>query len=95
MDPQSQLPRLAARRQKLQKQLADLLNRTASEGVAERQQRVSEEARVLAGMVWSRLTHSCPLPVQLSSLRLELSKLDQAASHLQQLIEETPSAREL
>lgn len=70
VDPQSQLPRLAARRQKLQKQLADLLNRTASEGVAERQQR-------------------------LSSLRLELSKLDQAASHLQQLIEETPSARKL
>lgn len=70
LDPQSQLPRLAARRQKLQKQLADLLNRTASEGVAERQQR-------------------------LSSLRLELSKLDQAASHLQQLIEGTPSAREL
>ncbi|XP_041490648.1 valine--tRNA ligase, mitochondrial [Microtus oregoni] len=70
VDPQSQLPRLAARRQKLQKQLAALLNRTASEGVTERQQR-------------------------LSSLRLELSKLDQAASHLQQLIEETPSAREL
>ncbi|XP_052600116.1 valine--tRNA ligase, mitochondrial [Peromyscus californicus insignis] len=68
VDPQSQLPRLAARRQKLQKQLDDLLNRTASEGLAERQQR-------------------------LSSLRLELSKLDQAASHLQQLREEAPSAR--
>ncbi|XP_059137489.1 valine--tRNA ligase, mitochondrial [Peromyscus eremicus] len=68
VDPQSQLPRLAARRQKLQKQLDDLLNRTASEGLAETQQR-------------------------LSSLRLELSKLDQAASHLQQLREEAPSAR--
>lgn len=41
VDPQSQLPRLAARRQKLQKQLDDLLNRTASEGLAERQQRLS------------------------------------------------------
>lgn len=40
MDPQSQLPRLTARRQKLQKQLDDLLNRTMSEGLAERQQRV-------------------------------------------------------
>ncbi|XP_036032235.1 valine--tRNA ligase, mitochondrial isoform X2 [Onychomys torridus] len=70
VDPQSQLPRLAARRQKLQKQLDDLLNRTASEGLAERQQR-------------------------LSSLRLELSKLDQAASHLQQLREEAPGARGL
>lgn len=70
VDPQSQLPRLAARRQKLQKQLADLLNRTVSEGPAERQQRIS-------------------------SLQLELSKLDQAASHLQQLMEEAPGAREL
>ncbi|XP_076414290.1 valine--tRNA ligase, mitochondrial isoform X2 [Peromyscus maniculatus bairdii] len=41
VDPQSQLPRLAARRQKLQRQLDDLLNRTASEGLAERQQRLS------------------------------------------------------
>ncbi|XP_029387417.1 valine--tRNA ligase, mitochondrial isoform X2 [Mus pahari] len=70
VDPQSQLPRLAARRQKLQKQLDDLLKRTVSEGLAERQQRIS-------------------------SLHLELSKLDQAASHLQQLMDEAPSAREL
>lgn len=70
VDPQSQLPRLAARRQKLQKQLDDLLNRTVSDGPAERQQRIS-------------------------SLQLELSKLDQAASHLQQLMEEAPDAREL
>lgn len=41
VDPQSQLPRLAARRQKLQRQLDDLLNRTASEGLAERQQKLS------------------------------------------------------
>lgn len=70
VDPQSQLPRLTARRQKLQKQLDDLLNRTMSEGLAERQQRIS-------------------------SLHLELSKLDQAASYLQQLMDEAPSAREL
>lgn len=93
MDPQSQLPRLAAQRQKLQKQLADLLNRTASEGVAERQQRVSEES--WRGWCGAGSPILVPLPAQLSSLRLELSKLDQAASHLQQLIEETPSAREL
>ncbi|XP_076772914.1 valine--tRNA ligase, mitochondrial isoform X2 [Arvicanthis niloticus] len=70
VDPQSQLPRLAARRQKLQKQLDDLLNRTMSEGLSERQQKIS-------------------------SLHLELSKLDQAASHLQRLMEEAPCAREL
>lgn len=40
VDPQSQLPRLAARRQKLQKQLDELLNRTVPEGRAERQQKV-------------------------------------------------------
>ncbi|XP_055453013.1 valine--tRNA ligase, mitochondrial [Psammomys obesus] len=66
VDPQSQLPRLAARRQKLQRQLDDL-SRTTPEGVAERQQR-------------------------LSSLRLELSKLDQAASYLQRLSDEAPRA---
>lgn len=71
------------------------MNRTASEGVAERQQRVSEEAQALVGMVQSRSPILILLLIQLSSLRLELSKLDQAASHLQQLIEETPSAREL
>ncbi|XP_051009554.1 valine--tRNA ligase, mitochondrial [Acomys russatus] len=70
VDPQSQLPRLAARRQKLQKQLDDLLARATSEGAAERQQRVS-------------------------SLHLELSRLDQAALHLQQLIDKAPSAGEL
>lgn len=37
MDPQTHLPRLAARRQKLQKQLDSLLARTPSEGEAESQ----------------------------------------------------------
>ncbi|XP_020030454.2 valine--tRNA ligase, mitochondrial isoform X1 [Castor canadensis] len=72
VDPQTQLPRLAARRLKLQKQLDGLMAQTVSEGEAEtqRQQR-------------------------LSSLQLELSKLDQAASHLRQLMDEAPSPREL
>lgn len=70
VDPQTQLPLLAARRHKLQKQLDGLMARSPSEGEAEtqRQQR-------------------------LSSLRLELSKLDQAASHLRQLMNESPSPR--
>lgn len=43
VDPQTHLPRLAARRHKLQKQLDGLIARTPSEGEAEtqRQQRVS------------------------------------------------------
>nr|XP_045012072.1 valine--tRNA ligase, mitochondrial isoform X2 [Jaculus jaculus] len=69
VDPQSQLPRLTAQRQKLQKQLDSLLAKATSEGEAERQQR-------------------------LSSLRLELSRLNQAASHLQQLIDKAPITRE-
>lgn len=71
VDPQAQLPLLAARRHKLQKQLDGLMARTPSEGEAEtqRQQR-------------------------LSSLRLELSKLDQAASHLRQLVDESPGSGE-
>jgi valyl-tRNA synthetase len=42
VDPQTQLPRLAARRLKLQKQLDGLMAQTVSEGEAEtqRQQRV-------------------------------------------------------
>lgn len=53
VDPQSQLPRLAARRQKLQKQLDDLLNRTVSDGPAERQQRVRlRTPEFLAGRGW-------------------------------------------
>ncbi|XP_012590055.1 PREDICTED: valine--tRNA ligase, mitochondrial [Condylura cristata] len=66
VDPQTQLPLLAARRHKLQKQLDGLIARTPSEGEAEtqRQQR-------------------------LSSLQLELSRLDQAASHLRQLMTAT------
>uniref|UniRef100_A0A8C6WB87 Valine--tRNA ligase, mitochondrial n=1 Tax=Nannospalax galili TaxID=1026970 RepID=A0A8C6WB87_NANGA len=70
VDPQSQLPRLAARRQKLQKQFDSLLARPSSEGVVARQQK-------------------------LASLRLELSKLDQAACHLQQLLDGAPGVREL
>ncbi|XP_033622253.1 valine--tRNA ligase, mitochondrial isoform X1 [Fukomys damarensis] len=71
VDPQAQLPLLAARRHKLQKQLDGLMARTPSEGEAEtqRQQR-------------------------LSSLRLELSKLDQAASHLRQLVDGSPCSPE-
>ncbi|XP_012928335.2 valine--tRNA ligase, mitochondrial isoform X2 [Heterocephalus glaber] len=71
VDPQAQLPLLAARRQKLQKQLDGLAAQTPSEGEAEtqRQQR-------------------------LSSLQLELSKLDQAASHLRQLMDDAPSPGE-
>lgn len=97
MDPQSQLPRLAARRQKLQKQLDDLLNRTASEGLAERQQRVRlRKPEFLGGQGWGgQLTILILFHVQMSSLRQELSKLDQAASHLQQLREEAASARGL
>lgn len=53
VDPQSQLPRLAARRQKLQKQLDDLLNRTMSEGLSERQQKVRlRTPEFLAGCGW-------------------------------------------
>lgn len=53
VDPHSQLPRLAARRQKLQKQLDDLLTRTVSEGLAERQQRVRlRMPEFLAGCGW-------------------------------------------
>ncbi|EHH52893.1 hypothetical protein EGM_13426 [Macaca fascicularis] len=68
VDPQIQLPLLAARRSKLQKQLDGLMARTPSEGEAgtQRQQR-------------------------LSSLQLELSKLDKAASHLRQLMDEPPA----
>ncbi|XP_044794262.2 valine--tRNA ligase, mitochondrial isoform X2 [Bubalus bubalis] len=68
VDPQTHLPRLAARRHKLQKQLDGLLAQPPSEGQAEtqRQQR-------------------------LSSLQLELSKLDKAASHLRQLVDASPS----
>ncbi|XP_037375238.1 valine--tRNA ligase, mitochondrial [Talpa occidentalis] len=71
VDPQTQLPLLAARRHKLQKQLDGLIARTPSEGEAEtqRQQR-------------------------LSSLQLELSRLDQAASHLRQLMAASPCPRE-
>nr|XP_027778841.1 valine--tRNA ligase, mitochondrial isoform X2 [Marmota flaviventris] len=70
VDPQTQLPLLAARRHKLQKQFDGLMARTPSEGEAETQRQR-----------------------RLSSLRLELSKLDQAASHLQQLMNESPSPR--
>uniref|UniRef100_Q5ST30-2 Isoform 2 of Valine--tRNA ligase, mitochondrial n=1 Tax=Homo sapiens TaxID=9606 RepID=Q5ST30-2 len=68
VDPQIQLPLLAARRYKLQKQLDSLTARTPSEGEAgtQRQQK-------------------------LSSLQLELSKLDKAASHLRQLMDEPPA----
>lgn len=64
VDPQSQLPRLAARRQKLQRQLDDLLNRTASEGLAERQQKVRlRKPEFLGGQGWGgQLTHSHPFP---------------------------------
>lgn len=68
VDPQSQLPRLAARRQKLQKQLDDLLNRTVSEGPAERQQRVRlRTPEFLAGRGWGVgsqfiLFHLSPCP---------------------------------
>uniref|UniRef100_A0A8D1XNI4 Valine--tRNA ligase, mitochondrial n=1 Tax=Sus scrofa TaxID=9823 RepID=A0A8D1XNI4_PIG len=72
VDPQTHLPRLAARRQKLQKQLDGLLARTPSEGEAESQ---SQQ--------------------RLSSLQLELSKLDKAASHLRQLMDASPSPGEL
>uniref|UniRef100_A0A8D1S9E0 Valine--tRNA ligase, mitochondrial n=1 Tax=Sus scrofa TaxID=9823 RepID=A0A8D1S9E0_PIG len=72
VDPQTHLPRLAARRQKLQKQLDSLLARTPSEGEAESQ---SQQ--------------------RLSSLQLELSKLDKAASHLRQLMDASPSPGEL
>ncbi|XP_004598845.2 valine--tRNA ligase, mitochondrial [Ochotona princeps] len=69
VEPETHLPRLAARRQKLQKQLDSLKGRSPADGVAEtqRQQR-------------------------LSALQLELSKLDQAASHLQQLMAKSPSS---
>lgn len=64
VDPQSQLPRLAARRQKLQKQLDGLSNRTSSEEAAERQQRVRlGKPEFLAGHGsegW--LTHPHPSP---------------------------------
>lgn len=97
VDPQSQLPRLAARRQKIQKQLDDLLNRSVSEGLAERQQRVRLRTPEFLAGVGGEAAHpfSSFLPVQISSLHLELSKLDQAASHLQQLMAEAPRAREL
>lgn len=96
MDPQSQLPRLAARRQKLQKQLDDLMNRTVSEGRAERQQKVRlRTPEFPAGHGWGDQLALSLLLVQISSLHLELSKLDQAASYLQQLMDEAPSAREL
>ncbi|XP_069880297.1 valine--tRNA ligase, mitochondrial isoform X1 [Dipodomys merriami] len=72
VDPQTQLPRLATRRLKLQKQLDGLMAWTPSEGEAETQKQQ-----------------------RLSALQLELSKLDQAASHLQQLMDEAPSPREL
>lgn len=69
VEPETHLPRLAARRQKLQKQLDGLKGRSPADGVAEaqRQQR-------------------------LCALQLELSKLDQAASHLQQLMAKSPSS---
>ena len=57
VDPQTHLPRLAARRHKLQKQLDGLIARTPSEGEAEtqRQQRVrlgqaTQDARLPKGM---------------------------------------------
>ncbi|XP_005414383.1 PREDICTED: valine--tRNA ligase, mitochondrial [Chinchilla lanigera] len=71
VDPQAQLPLLAARRHKLQKQLDGLTSGTLSEAEAETQ----------------RLQ-------RLSSLRLELFKLEQAASHLRQLMDESPSPGE-
>lgn len=105
VDPQTHLPLLAARRHKLQKQLDGLRARTPSEGEAEtqRQQRVrlgeaTREARLLEG-VWAGGGGLIPGPspaslVQLSSLQLELSKLDKAASHLRQLMDASPSPRE-
>eukprot|EP00069_Balaena_mysticetus_P002789 bmy_16305T0 len=67
VDPQTHLPRLAARRHKLQKQLDGLIARTPSEGEAETQRQQ----------------------------RLELSKLDKAASHLRHLMDVSPSPGEL
>ncbi|KAM5262876.1 valine--tRNA ligase, mitochondrial [Ctenodactylus gundi] len=68
VDPQTQLPLLAARRHKLQTQLDGLMTQTPSEEEVETQRQ-----------------HRC------SSLRLELLKLDRAASHLQQLSDESRS----
>lgn len=90
VDPQSQLSRLAARRQKLQKQLDDLLIRAASAEAAERQQRVRKPESWQGEGGRPRHPFSSVLPVQISSLHLELSRLDQAAFHLQQLIDGEP-----
>lgn len=103
VDPQAHLPLLAARRHKLQKQLDGLVARTPSEGETEArwQQRVRlggcpgnpppEEGWREGGPPARSLLFS---PVQLSSLHLELSKLDQAASHLRQLMAASPSPKE-
>lgn len=100
VDPQTHLPLLVARRHKLQKQLDDLAARTLSEGEAEtqRQQWVRpQDAHVPEGYGWDGGSHTGPSPasllIQLSSLRLELAKLDKAASHLRQLIDVPPSPR--
>lgn len=103
VDPQAHLPLLAARRHKLQKQLDGLVARTPSEGEAEarRQQRVrlggcpgSPPPREGGGRVGLLPDPYCFPPVQLSALHLELSKLDQAASHLRQLMAASPGPRE-
>lgn len=103
VDPHAQLPLLAARRLKLQKQLASLTAQTpaAGEAEAQKQQRVRlgppREPASLRGCgrrggppAWAL---TCFSPVQLSSLQLELSRLDKAASHLQQLMDVSPSPR--
>lgn len=103
VDPQAHLPLLAARRHKLQKQLDSLVAQTPSEGEAEarRQQRVRlgdcpgiPSLREVGGRVGLLPDTYCFSPVQLSSLHLELLKLDQAASHLRQLMAASPSPRE-
>lgn len=102
VDPQTHLPLLAARRHKLQKQLDGLLARSAAGEEAEtrRQQRVRRgHCRRLSSL--SEVGWGVPLPgasppllcTQLSSLQLELLKLDQATSHLRQLLAACPSPR--
>lgn len=99
VDPEAQLPLLAARRHKLQKQLDGLIAQTPSEGEAETQrlQRVSPGGHTGRGAAWGMGCGLSPAPHrpvspphQLSSLRLDLSKLEQATSHLQQLMDGSP-----
>lgn len=52
----------------------------------------SAENRGQWGGALARDPHFLVAPLQLSALQLELSKLDQAASHLQQLMAKSPSS---